>query len=264
MGFIKSSEEIQKKKSENPQFYEAEGITVYFMTKPEIVKKLLPPPLKPIELPLGLVFIANYPKTNFCPPYFESALSLFAEYNGEQGIFIVAMPVTNDIALILGREVYGYPKKIADIHLEKEGNQVKGWTERHGVRFLDLRAKLDGKFNNENAQQMITERIKSNPDVIVYNYKFFPAPEGRGFDYNPRLMQETVTRKFKKVEFGKAELILKSSKHDPWGDVEIEGILGATYAIFDMSMLPGKIVAEVDQAEFAPYGYMKLDNFEIG
>ena len=76
-------------------------------------------------------------------------------------------------------------------------------------------------------------------------------------------MQETITRMIKKLELGEAELILKSSKHDPWSDVENEEVLGATYATLDMSMLPGKIAAEVDQTELLPYGFMKLDNFEV-
>ena len=261
MGFVKSVEEIQSKQPEHPNFFDAESIMVYFMTKPETVEKLLPPPLKPVELPLASVFVANYPKTNFCPPYLESALMLFAQHDGQQGVFVVAMPVTDDIALILGREYFGYPKKIGNIHFEKEGNRVKGWTERHGVRFLDIKADLGGKFNNANAQEMILEKLKSNPDITVYNFKFFQAPEMQGFDYNPRLMQEVVARRPRQVEIGEAELILKSSMHDPWGDVEIVEVLGAVYAVSDMTMMPGKIVAEVDPVEFAPYAQMKLDNY---
>ncbi len=41
------------------------------------------------------------------------------------------------------------------------------------------------------------------------------------------------------IEFSATKLILKSSKYDSWGDVEI--VLGATYAA-DISMLTGKIV----------------------
>ena len=69
----------------------------------------------------------------------------------EIGFFIASMSVTNDIALILGREVFRYPKKIANINLEEEGNQVKGWTDRYGFRFLDLRDSLSGKLNNKKA-----------------------------------------------------------------------------------------------------------------
>ena len=58
---------------------------------------------------------------------------------------------------------------------------------------------------------------------------------------------------------GEAELILRPSEHDPWDDVEIVRVLGAMYTVGDSTMLPGSVVAEADQAEFAPYAFMKLD-----
>lgn len=259
MGFVKTLKEIAERYQKNGEFYDAEVLTVFFETKQEVVERLLPSPLKPAALPMGAAFVANYPRTNFGVTYLESALFLLAQYNGEEGVFCLAMPVTDDIALILGREVFGYPKKIARINLEREGNDVTGWTERHGIRFFEVKAKLTGKFNDAIAQQMITQRMKTNPDVIVYNFKYFPAPEGEGFDYNPRLVKEVVTRKPKSTEMGEAELILRPSDHDPWCDVEIVRVLGALYTVGDNTMLPGSVVADVDQTEFAPYAFMKLD-----
>jgi len=259
MGFVKTMEELSKMIKINAEFYDAEVLTVYFETKPDVVERLLPPPLKPADLPVGAAFVANYPKTNFGVEYSESALFLLAKHNGEEGAFCLAMPVTNDIAMILGREVFGYPKKMANIFLERDGNDVSGWTERHGIRFLEINSKLTGKFNDPIAQQMMTESMKSNPDVVVYNFKYFPAPERDGFDYNPRLIKEVVTRKPKSIEMGEAELILRPSDHDPWCDVEIVRVLGALYTIGDNTMLPGSVVADVDQTEFAPYAFMKLD-----
>ena len=259
MSFVKTLEEISEKYQVNAEFYDAEVLTVYFATKPEVVERLLPPPLKPATLPVGAIFVANYPRTNFGVEYLESALFLLAQHNDEEGVFCLAMPVTNDIALILGREVFGYPKKMGDIYFEREGNDVRGWTERHGIRFLEIKAKLTGKFNDAIAQQMMTESIESNPDVVVYNFKYFPAPERDGFDYNPRLIKEVVTRKPKSIEMGEAELIIQPSDHDPWCDVEIVRVLGAIYTVGDNTMLPGSVVAEVNQTEFTPYAFMKLD-----
>lgn len=259
MGFVKTLEEISEKYRDRGEFYDAEVLTVYFETKPEVVERLLPPPLKPAALPVGATFIANYPKTNFGVTYLESALFLLAQHNGDEGVYCLAMPVTNDIALILGREVFGYPKKMAEIGFEREGNDVRGWTERHGTRFFEVKAKLTGKFNDAGVQQMVTESLESNPDVIVYNFKYFPAPERDGFDYNPRLIKEVVKRRPNSIEMGEAELTLRPSEHDPWFDVEIVRVYGAIYTVGDNTMLPGKVVAEVDQTEFAPYAFMKLD-----
>jgi acetoacetate decarboxylase len=259
MGFIKSLEEIAKAYQQSFAFYDAEMLTVYFETTPEVMKRLLPPPLKPAMFPIGGAFVANYPKTNFGVTYLESALFLQAEYNGEEGAYCLAMPVTNDMAMIGGREVFGYPKKMADIHMKRDGEKVEGWTERHNTRFFEVRAKLTGRFNDEAAQKMIMERMASNMDLVVYNFKYFPAPGRDGFDYNPRLIREVVEVRPNSVEMGSAELVFRSSDHDPWGDVEVSRVLGAVYTIGNNTMLPGRVVAEVDQVPFAPYAFMKVD-----
>jgi acetoacetate decarboxylase len=259
MGFVTTLEEAAENYREKAEFYDAEVLTVYFETKTEIVEKLLPPPLKPSPIPVGAAFVANYPETNFGVTYQESALFLMAEYNGEEGAFCLSMPVTNDMAMIGGREVFGYPKKMAEISFQREGNDIRGWTERHGIRFFEVKAKLTGKFNDLDAQQFITETRESNPDIVVYNFKYFPAPDRTGFDYNPRLIREVVKFSSKKQEMGEAELIFRSSEQDPWAEVDVVKVLGAIYTVGDNTMLPGSVVAEVDQTEFVPYAFMKID-----
>ena len=264
MGFVKSLEWITENYPETAEYYDAEVLVIYFATKPEVVERLLPPPLEPFELPIGFVCVYNYPRTNFGVPYLESALFLQARYNGEEGSYCLAMTVTDDMALILGREIYGYPLKIGKVHLKRNGVEVEGWTERRGVRLLTVHAKLTSKWNDESAQEVFAEMFKDNIDLVVYNFKYFPAPGGAGggvgFDYNPRLIREVIQLRPNNVEMGEAELVLQSSEHDPWGDVDVVRVLGASYSIGNNTMLPGSVVAEVDQNEFAPYAFMKVDN----
>ena len=93
------------------EFYGAEMLTVTWETKPEIIKSLLPPPLKPTEKPIASAFVADYPKTNFSLPYREAALFLLAEDQGVEGGDRLAMPVTNDMAMAGGREVLDIPRR---------------------------------------------------------------------------------------------------------------------------------------------------------
>lgn len=182
------------------------------------------------------------------------------QHKDDEGVYCLAMPVDNDMALILGRETFGYPKKMGHIYIEREGKDFRGGTERHGIRFLEMQAHMGGKFNDPEAQKYLAETHETNPDIIVYNFKYFPNPERNGFDYNPRLVKETVKRKFKHIEFGEAQLSFNPSSHDPWNDVEITKVIGAVFSISDNSMLPGEVVAEVDPNEFFPFAFMKMDD----
>ncbi len=263
MGFVKTLEEIALNTKATAEFYGAEMLIVFWETKPEIISKLLPPPLKPAKHPVAMAFVANYPATNFDVVYKESALFLRAEYNGEEGGYCLSMPVTNDIAMAAGREFLGFPKKMAEIHLKKDLDSVEGWTERRGIRFMEIRAKLTGKFNDPAAQETMMASANFGADGsmrgISYNFKHFPAPEGGAFDYNPRLVRQETVLRAKEMMLGNAEVILNHSDYDPWAEVEIVKVLGAFYSVGDNTMLPGKTVAEVGFLEFAPYAFLKWD-----
>ncbi|MHA1448989.1 MAG: acetoacetate decarboxylase family protein [Candidatus Hodarchaeales archaeon] len=91
-------------------------------------------------------YIANFPKISFGLPYYEGALFLGAQYNNTPRLYCSAMPVTENIAMVGGREFFGLSKKIARIKLNKEGSTTKGWIERYDTRFFELEADLSGVF----------------------------------------------------------------------------------------------------------------------
>lgn len=262
MGFLKSIEQIMSNLGSTADFYDAQMLTIFWETKPEIVARLLPAPLKPAKDPIVTAFVAHYPRTNFDVTYNESALFLRADFNGEEGNYCLSMPVTNDMAMAGGREVYGFPKKIADIYFKLDDETAHGWTERRGIRFMEVRAKLNGKFNDDRAQEkLMSSGMQSDGSIkaISYNFKYFPAPEGSALDYNPRLVrQETILRP-KEIKFGGAEIIMKPSDYDSWAEVEVVNMLGALYTRGDNSMLHGSVVAEADLAQFAPHAFLKWD-----
>jgi acetoacetate decarboxylase len=261
MGFVKSKEEMTNLYRETYDFYDVETLTVLWDTKPEIVERLLPPPLKPAKRPLAFSYIANFPNTNFGVSYSGSSLYLRAEFDGEEGSYCLSMPVTNDMAMVGGREVFGYPKKIARIEFNHGVDTVEGWVERHGVRFFEVKANMTGQFNVDDAQEIVAEVFRPDVNPVSYNFKYFPAPEGSGFDYNPRLVREEVQVRTKSIELGTAEIVLRSSDQDPWLEVEVVRVLGAMFTRSDNSMLKGKVVAEADPAAFAPYALLKVDMY---
>ncbi|HOM29451.1 MAG TPA: acetoacetate decarboxylase family protein [Deltaproteobacteria bacterium] len=261
MGFVKTFNEIMANTRSTADFYDAEMLTVFWETKPEIVARLLPPPLKPAAMPIAMAFVAWYPATNFDVTYHESALFVRARYNGEEGGYCLSMPVTNDMAMAGGREIYGYPKKIGDIHFKRTGGEVHGWTERRGIRFMEVKARLTGRCNDEEFKKVLDALYDADGSMkaVAFNFKSFPAPEGGAFDYNPRLVRQETLFKPKERAFGEAEIILRDSAYDPWSEVEIVRMLGAMYTRGDNSMLGGKVVAELDLMQFAPYAFLKWD-----
>jgi len=69
MGFVKTFEQIMANTRATADFYDAQMLAVFWETKPEIIAKLLPPPLKPSTHPIAWAFVADYPSTNFDVTY---------------------------------------------------------------------------------------------------------------------------------------------------------------------------------------------------
>jgi len=258
MGFVQSFDNLMKMVKETYDFYDAEMLVLVWETKQEIVKRLLPPPLSASDRPIVVAFLANYPRTNFSAPYLESALLLKTAYNGINGYYCLAMPVTNDLGMAGGREQFGYPKKMANILFKRSGSTVEGSVERHGIAFFGISAALDGKPDDAEFEQLLAE-MTAEQGVTVYNFKHFMAPDGSGFDFNPRLISERVIFRPNTIELGRAEVSLTPSDYDPWFELEIVKMLGAAYTIGNNKMLKGEVVAEVEPMAFAPYAFLKWD-----
>ena len=260
MSFLKSIKEFEDEERETLDFYDVESLSVYWETKKEVIEKLLPSPLLPAKRQLVVAYIARIPKTNFGVSYIESGLSIRCQFQGEEGSYIVSMPVNNDMAMAAGREFIGFPKKMGNLHIKRNEKEIEGWVERQGTRLIEIHAKLTGKFNEKDALKIIMELGGGmNPTLVVFNFKHFPAPDSLGFDYNPRLIREEIENKFNSIEFGEVEITLNSSKNDPWAEIEIERVLGATFTVGDTFLHKGSVLAEVNPTEFAKYSFLKWD-----
>jgi len=176
---------------------------------------------------------------------------------GEVGIYTLSMPVDNDMAMVLGRELFSCPKKIGDIHLEKKDNTIHAWIERNGVRFVEIKAKTGIKIPEK---QAIKHGLGANRGQgLAFNLKHFPAPNTTGFDYKPRLIREPLTFERKKLLKATATTEFQPSKDDPWNEIEVVKIVGAYYTIQTTNMLKGEVVAEVADEAFLPYSFLKWD-----
>jgi acetoacetate decarboxylase len=258
--FIKNPNDILKYSSIPTTFYDAEILTVYWETKPEIIERILPPPLKPAKRPMVHAFVANYPRTNFCPAYREAAIFILADFNGELGTYCLSMPISDGMAMGLGREIYGFPKKMAEIGFKKGGDIVEGTVSRHGIEFFTIKAKLNGKLNAEDGQKIITDNYGEG--LPIFNFKYSKSADGSGFDLNPLLIKQGTTSDTKVLKTGEFEMNLNASPHDPWSELEVVKMLGCVYTVGTSVLLRGKVLAEVDPTAFIPYSYLRWDWWE--
>jgi acetoacetate decarboxylase len=248
-----------------PTFPNAEILFAAFRTDPAVVAEIVPRPLKPTSDPLASVFVARYPETNFGVTYNEGALFVHVQYRGEQGVYCLSMPVDDDMAMIGGREYYGYPKKIAEsITLESTGDLVTGSVVRKGTEILRIECELAG----EGGEALLEEFAEPVVDwdgvdcykMVVLQFKFFPGPGGN-FDYLPRLIREPVLFRPKgAIRQGSGRVILRSTPADPLAEIPVGEVVSMFHGRWHNTMLPGRVAGRVwNPMRFARHAFFKAD-----
>jgi acetoacetate decarboxylase len=109
---------------------------------PQAAALLLPEALRLADPPTATLFVADYPETRFGSVYREAAVLLHASDAMGPALHCPWMVVDDDAALILGREMLGFPKKMAEIALEERGAHVVGTVRRRGTEVMRLEAEL--------------------------------------------------------------------------------------------------------------------------
>jgi acetoacetate decarboxylase len=109
----------------------AQAIFIKFETDLETALDALPSPLELTEPATAILSFYWYPFTTF-GPYHEVQLRLYAQYEGKGLTYVHQIFVDTDPPLLAGREILGFPKKIATIGFRRERDMICGTLERPG------------------------------------------------------------------------------------------------------------------------------------
>src|SRR5215469_7267391 len=121
---------------QRPPFYYrgTRSIAVAFETDADAALGALPAQLAISEPATAVLSFYHYPWTTF-GPYNETILSLLVEHNGCPMTYIAHIAVTSEPPMLAGREIWGFPKKLAQIEFKQERDMIYGTLERPaGIR----------------------------------------------------------------------------------------------------------------------------------
>ncbi len=104
----------------------------------ENTQKILPIGMRLSNPPRGFLFIVDYKEPSFTVPYKEAALIIHVKTPFGKGIHCPWMVVDDDTAMAFGRELLGYPKKMADISFEEDGKNIRARVSRRGISVLEM------------------------------------------------------------------------------------------------------------------------------
>lgn len=219
MGFRRTPDEIAEIQQtlSDVEFVGGESLSVDFLTRPEIVRALLPAELEPGESPRITAQVSRW-RSNCVGDFDASAIYVSARHGDVVGDYVLTMFMDSDVPMLFGRDLFGEPKKIGRSTIYRNDGHMTGVLERGGERLIEIEADLADD---------------SGPlDVLGrnFNVKYDLAPDGSALTAAPTLtlaefdQQITVRRKTTT-----AALRLGSTVHDPLGDLEIVELLGGVY-----------------------------------
>lgn len=183
-----------------------------FAVDPDAASAVLPPGME-LQDGTGSVVFLSYPATETMHPFNECAVLLPVRIGEATGNYVPHIFVNTDEALIPGREMGGWPKLIADIRWERDGDHVSAAVARFGEPILELEGDVSGTLPEE-----VVAAGGDAANQPSFNYKLIPGPDGRTIEVEEitSTQLEIVTHR---VEIGSARLTTHPSSSSPVGDV---------------------------------------------
>ena len=219
--FVKSPEELKAADPHGDLESTVRSIRIVYETDPALHRAVIPQPLVPSERPEMCVTLSHV-AMHITPEFtFEIGSAIFgarASYDGEEGTYLILMPMTTEAAVIGGRERYGEPKKIAEIDFQRDGDAASCTVTRKGIPYLEAR----GTLGESLGPREFTE--------CAYCIKAFPSPDpGVAFDDDPRLVRLQWKHTHTAAHRFDGSLELRESPFDPVADLPIRKIVRIEY-----------------------------------
>ncbi|QFZ77122.1 acetoacetate decarboxylase [Streptomyces fagopyri] len=222
------------------------GVVAVWESDPDAVAAVLPPPLKPTTRPLVRVNISKVDLPGY--PLGAGSFAVAAAHDGVEGWYPLVMPMTHERALIGGREVYGEPKKLGEVTVERDGLVVRAVLARHGIAFVEVRGAVSGDLP-----------LPEPATKTDFYFKFLPGVDGSGFDAGPVLVHCLRDERVRRLERVTGDVVLRESMYDPVADLPVRELVGITLGEKTTGQR-GRVVEHVDARALLPYVHQRYDD----
>jgi len=252
MGYVKTAAEIAAIQAviRQPRFVNAEMLSVVVGTDPAWLAEVIPSPLQPDGD--SVRFMVGRWQSNCVGDFSGGAVYLPARYTSGStdvaGEYVLTMYMDGDAAILYGREVFGEPKKQAEVTLHRGKDHAVGTLRRHGVTIL----RLEGRFTAEHGPSQTTGgnfNIKAQPDAC-----------GDGLEFDPVLTLAKFEVMLTAHRTGAGALALGSTPHDPLDSIPVRDVREAIWQEGNLLATTSRL-ATLSAAGFLPYFLARVDDY---
>lgn len=215
------------------RFVNREYLIITYRTDPDKLRAVIPGPLEFTEPLVHYEFIRMPDSTGF-GDYTESGQVIPVEFNGQRGGYTLAMYLNDHPPIAGGRELWGFPKKLAQPRLVTHIDSLLGSLDYGPVRVAT--ASMGYKYRELDLEAE-AKRL-AGPNFLL---KIIPNVDGR-----PRIL-ELVRYYLRDIHMkgawtGPAALELASHALAPVAELPVLEIVEARHLLADLTLDLGEIV----------------------
>ncbi len=215
------------------RFVDREYLIITYRTDPDALRALVPEPLEVDEPIVKYEFIAMPDSTGF-GSYCESGQVIPVSYRGQKGGYVHAMYLNDDAPIAGGREIWGFPKKLAEPALRVEKDTLVGTLDLGSVRLAT------GTMGYKH-RALEADAVRASLEAPSFLLKIIPH-----VDCTPRVcelvryFQEDVS--IKGAGAGPAGLELHHHALAPVAALPVLETLSAVHLVADLTLGLGEVV----------------------
>ncbi len=221
------------------RFINREYMIITYRTDPDALEKVVPKPLKILDNVVKYEFIRMPDSTGF-GDYTESGQVIPVEFNGEKGGYVHSMFLNDHPPIAGGREIWGFPKKLANPCLEVEIDTLVGTLD-----YGKLRVAV-GTMGYKH-RQLDHDTVLASLKEASFLLKIIPH-----VDATPRVCElvkyylSDIT--LKGAWTGPSAIELHPHALAPVADLPVREVLSATHLVADLTLDLGEVVHDYLQA----------------
>jgi acetoacetate decarboxylase len=215
------------------RFVDREFLIITYRTEPEQLRRIVPEPLEMDEPLVKFEFIRMPDSTGF-GDYTESGQVIPVSFRGRKGGYSHCMFLNDHPPIAGGRELWGFPKKLAEPSLKAEIDELVGTLDYGPVRV----ATATMGYKHKQADRAAVKAALAAPNFLL---KIIPHVDG-----TPRIC-ELVEYYLEDVEVkgawtGPAALSLTPHALAPVAELPVLEVVSAVHILSDVTLGLGKVV----------------------
>lgn len=214
-------------------FLERPSLTITYRTDIELARAMVPEPLMVKDPLVSLSFL--WMVAPGIGDYYEFAQSIACFLGDEAVSFRPLMVAENVTAIMLGREVWGLPKKYGHPRVGQNNESYVGTLEYDGT--LVARASMAYKYQEVDLAQAAA--AMRTPGVVL---KVIPDVDGKTARIAELVRFEYSTVKLKEAWTGAASLELFDHEAVPIAALPVREIVSVRHTLGNFMLAPGKVV----------------------